>query len=460
MKQHYDLVILNGRLADVIKEEFFVANIGISDGRIKIITKDRIDGDKKIDAEGLVVSPGFIDSHSHVDGNVYAAECVVRQGGTTTLGGERDLNSRIIRKIETEGFIINQGFCVSQSFVLRSAAGITDIHKEATRVEIEVMKDLARRFLEYGAFGICFGLELIPGVSKNELIEIAKVAKEFDRPIEIHMRKDGREALEHFDEIIEVAERTGVSIQILQLVYMVGIGGAMPYALEIIDAARERGLDIAADSGVYDAYTVCAGTGVFDEGWEKEYPDFSTDNLIVASGTYAGQRCDEELFHFLRKEYPATLLTASVCDPEAIMMALKKDYVFVSTNAADGPYYPGVGAPEAAGTFPRLLGRYVRERGEISLMNAIKKITIEPARRYGMDGSIGSLEEGKNADIVIFDADTIIDRAEFVHRGRPDAPPVGIEKVIVNGEIVVEGTRIVGSRTSGRFIKAEKVFCK
>jgi N-acyl-D-amino-acid deacylase len=208
---------------------------------------------------------------------------------------------------------------------------------------------------------------------------------------------------------------------------------------------------ITADTGLYDAFSVCIGTGVVDEGWEKEYGGASVKNLLISSGIYVGSYCDEERFRLLRREYPETLISAFVCDSDAITIPLKKDYVFVSTNAADGPHYMNVGAPEISGTFPRLLGRHVRERGDITMMDALKKITILPARRYGLN-EVGSIDEGKAADIVIFDADRIIDNADFVDRGRPDAPPDGISYVLVNGKIVVRDGLLTENRNSGRLL--------
>ncbi|MDR3296047.1 MAG: amidohydrolase family protein [Clostridiales Family XIII bacterium] len=447
----YDLVILNGRVLDVAGDRIAEMNIGIMGDQIRCVTPDAISGLTALDARGLAVAPGFIDFHSHVDGNAYSAACMVKQGGTTTIGGERNLNSKVIHRIEQEGFLINQGFSVSASFVLRSAVGVAE-NRPATDREIRAMVNLSSRFLEHGAFGICFGLELVPGTSYQEILALARVAKSYGRPILVHLRKDGWEALQYFEEILSVAEETGVSVQILQLLYMVGIGGAMSTALKIIDRARDRGIDITADSGLYDAFSVCIGTGVFDAGWENEYGNTSVNDLLISSGIHMGKFCDETLFRHLRAEYPETLVSAFVCDPDAITTALCRDYVYVSTNAADGPHYMGVGAPEISGTFPRLLGRHVRENNDLSLLEAIKKITILPARRYGLT-DIGSLEAGKNADIVIFDPDRIIDRADFVGRGSPDAPPEGIAYVIVNGRIVVEGSELTENSHCGRLLK-------
>ena len=132
-------------------------------------------------------------------------------------------------------------------------------------------------------------------------------------------------------------------------------------------------------------------------------------------------------------------------------MAIKKDYIYVSTNASDGPCYPTAGSPEMAGTYPRLIKRFVREAGELSLMEAIQKITIQPAKRFRLT-NIGSLEVGKNADIVIFDYQNIEDRANYVNIGSPGEPPQGIKQVIVNGNIVVEDGKIVTSEKYGKYI--------
>jgi N-acyl-D-amino-acid deacylase len=450
-QSEYDLVIINGRVIDVVGEKITLQNIGVKDGIIAKLTDGPMNGKRVIDAKGLLISPGFIDFHSHIDGNEFSAICMAMQGGTTTLGGERELRSKNISRVE-EGFVINQGFFISQSFVLRHAVGIMDTKTPATRDEIQAMVELARTFLENGAFGISFALELVPGTSFDELLAMAKVAKEFERPIIVHIRKDGEEGLQYFEEIISVAKLTGVSVQILQLMYMVGIGGVMETALEIIEDARAQGLDIMADSGVYNAYTACVGTGIFEPGWEKEYRNTSIEDLVISSGIHVGEHCTKELFNIMRTDFPQTLVSVFVCDEEAIPVALVKDYVFVSTNAAEGPHYPGVGAPEVSGTFPRLLGRYVREEKVLSLMEAIKKITIYPATRFGLKG-IGYVGEGANADLVIFDEKTIMDQSDFVNRGDPNKPPEGIEYVLVNGQIVVEHGKLNKNKRPGRFIR-------
>ena len=449
----YDTAINNGTVIDVVGGRLLSANIGIKDGKIAALTSETLTAKHLIDADGLMVAPGFIDFNSHVDGNVYAGECIARQGGTTTIGGSRSLNGRVVRDVADNGFIINHGFFVSQPYVLRDAVGIRSIYQPANDKEIGVMAELAASFMESGAFGISFPLELIPGVGQREFKEIARVAANYGRTVNVHLRKDGPEALETFDEVFETAAEIGARIHFVELIYMVGMGGAMPKALELIDGARRSGIDITGDVGMYDAFTVSIGSGVFDDGWESSYVGFDYSDFIVSSGVHAGETCTKAMFDRLRINSPATLITAFVCDSDAIAMSAIKDYMYISTNASDGPCYPGAGAPEMSGTFPRLIGRYVREDKLMNLVEAVRKISILPAQRFGIK-NVGSIEPGKNADIVLFDYDTIIDRADFVNRGDPGAPPDGIKYVMINGHTVVKDNAIDTRQNYGRFISA------
>lgn len=450
--RHYDVVLLNGNVIDPSSETIEEKNIGIVSNQIAIVTNDRITGDRTIDARGKMVAPGFIDFHSHVDGNPFAAKCIARQGGTTTIGGERFFDGKVTKRIEEEGFLINQGFLISHSFSLRKAAGITDPYKAASKHEIETMVYLANEFLERGAFGVHFGLEFFPGTSFDEIHAMAKVVKKYNRIMPIHLRKDGREALKYFDEVINAMRLTGVSVQIIQLMYMVGIAGAMKEALDIIENARDQGYDIVADSGLYDAFSACIGTSIFDPGWQLEYGRCGTKDLLINSGIYSGQHCDDALFEYLRREFPNTLVTAFVCDTEDILTAIRKPYVYVSTNAADGPYYPEMGHPEVSGTFPRLIGKYVREMKALTLMEAIQKITLLPAKRYGIANK-GWIGVGADADLVVFDFNKIIDKSDYLGKGDPDAAPEGIEYVLVNGSLIVDKGILDESSHHGKLIR-------
>lgn len=437
--QLFDLIIRNGDILTFDGGGFLKGySLGIRNGIIASVTKLPIEGNEILDATGKMVLPGFIDFHSHVDGNMFSAECLLRQGATTTIGGERNFNGAVIRRIAENGFLINHGFYISHSFTLRKAAGVEDPYRAATKGEIKTMGLLAEEFLVSGAFGIHFGLEFAPGTSTNEIVALSRIAKAHNRIIVVHLRKDGPEALDTLAEIFDVARETGVSVHILHLTYMVGIEGLMDQALKTIERAISEGLDITADTGLYEAFPTCIGAPILDGDLSLKYgKNKSVSNIIISSGLKAGEPCDEASFAFLRDKYPNTLITAFVFDEKEIQKALVKPYVYVSTNAADGPHYENIGHPETAGTFPRLLRKYVRETGLIDLSEAIKKITLYPAERFGI-AKKGRIAPGMDADLVIADYSSINDCADYIIHGNPNAPPAGISQVLVNGVLVLD----------------------
>ena len=273
----------------------------------------------------------------------------------------------------------------------------------------------------------------MPGTTTDEIVALSRVAKAQGRPIVVHLRKDGPEALDTLSEIFDVARETGVSVHILHLAYMVGIRGLMDKALAAIREAIAEGLDITADTGLYDAFPTCIGAPILDGDLAQKYgPEKSVRNIVISSGIHVGKTCDPEMFAFLREKYPNTLITAFVFDEGEIRRALEEPFVYVSTNAADGPHYESIGHPETAGTFPRLLGRYVREQGVLGLAEGVRKITLDPARRFGIANK-GEIREGWDADLVLADLKTIRDGADYVGRGDPNQPPEGIRWVLVNG---------------------------
>lgn len=455
--EKYDLVIKDGNVVTFDPPKILKKyNIGIKDGIIKKISKPALAGKKEIDAQGKYVSPGFIDFHSHVAGKLFSAECVARQGVTTTIGGERNFNGKLIRDVAENGFLLNQGFYVSHSFTLRRAAGCTNIYHPATREEIRDMKELARRFLESGAYGIHFGLEYVPGTSREELIQLCQVAKEYERPVLIHTRGDASIAVEQFDEIEEVALGVGTAVHLLHIGYQIGYTGVMGEGLKRIEKIIKDGGDITADTGLYAAFPNCIGSSILDRDWVQRYrevnPDFSERNVLVSSGIYSGEYCTPESFRFIRDNYPATLVAIFACDEKEIEKAITKPYVFISSNSADGPHYENVGHPETAGTFPRLIRKYVREKNMLMLTEAIEKITYGPARRFGIENK-GNIKQGYDADLVIFSLEDIKDRADFPGSGDPNATPEGIDYVIVKGDIICENNIFTGNYNSGTFLQ-------
>ncbi len=437
-KMSVDIAINGGMVCSFNPDCLQKRNIGIRNGKIVLISEEKINGTKEIDASGKIVAPGFIDFHSHVDGKQFSGECMVRQGATTTIGGERNFDGIRVRQIFERGFIMNQGYYISHSFSLRKAVGIDNPYRAATEREQMMMRELAEEFFINGAFGIHFGLEFVPGTSKEEIVSLSEVAEKYRKPIVVHSREDGRKALESLEEIIEIAQETGAAMHILHLEYMLGYNGVMKTALERMKKAIREGADISADTGVYAAFPACIGSSIFDDGWREKYRKGTDyDSLVISSGAYAGEPCTKENFDYLRKMLPNTLVTAFVLDKDTIAEALREPFVYVSTNGADGPHYEGAGHPETSGTFPRLMKQYVRENKTLELTEAIKKCTYLPAVRFGIEKR-GNIKIGYYGDIVIFDFDRIEDRAYFMGAGNPNMAPEGISSVLVNGQVVVD----------------------
>ncbi|MDR2089262.1 MAG: amidohydrolase family protein [Clostridiales Family XIII bacterium] len=451
-QKKYDLVIKGGTVFRFSPDSATIANIGVVGRKIAAVSADPMDGRRIVDATGRCVAPGFIDFHSHVSGKIFSAECVLRQGATTTIGGERNFDGKLIRQISEKGFLINHGFYISQSFTLRRAVGMRDVYRAASASEIAEMNMLAEQFLKNGAFGVHFGLEYVPGTSEAELTGIAEVAKAYDRILLIHMRGDGKTALKHFKEVEKIMRETGVAVHLLHLAYMTGFSGIMPEALSVIRRMRSEGYDITADTGLYAAYPNCVGSSLLKGDWMKRYGREEEIKMMISSGIYTGEFCTEEKFLYLRENFPATLVTVFACDESEIARAVREPYMLISSNAADGPHYENVGHPETAGTFPRLIGRYARDEKHLTPAEAIRKITWGPAQRFRIPDK-GNIAEGFDADMVIFNYESIIDKADYVGFGDPNAPPAGIDCVIVNGEIVCRGAEVYGDKKPGSYLQ-------
>lgn len=446
MQKKYDLVIKNGNVISFAPDNIIAGvNLGILNGKISVITKEKLSGKKEIEASGYYVSPGFIDFHSHANGRLFSAQCLVRQGVTTTVGGERNFDAKIIRDIETDGFLINHGFYISYSFTLRKAVGLHDPSQKASPAEIASMSKLAERFFKFGVLGIHFGLEYAPGTSEHELVSLFHLAKSYNKIVVVHLRKDGYESMESLEEIIRVSKETGAAVHILHVMYTAGLDGLMDAFLSRIEEARAEGCDITADTGVYSAYPTFSGSLSLGAGWTFGYgKNISEKDLMISSGVHVGNFCDKKMFSYIRREFPTTLITAFVYDEKQIEKAIKPEYMLISTNAAYGPHHNHIGHPEGSGTFPKLISNYVKERKALSLSEAVKKSTYLPALRMGIENK-GNIGEGMDADITIFNFDKIKANSDYVGFGDPNQPPDGVEYVIVGGHIVQNKDRVLDS---------------
>jgi N-acyl-D-amino-acid deacylase len=451
----YDLVIKNGILADTEQSVLMPGHLGIMGNRIEKVTTETIHGVKEIDAAGLIVSPGFIDIHGHVDGHIPCACLSVLQGVTTTVGGNCGFGPLKLKEFfynqECDGCPINQAQLIGHSFSLREIVGITNPYVPAKEEEIERMCEILEQGFKDGAIGLSFGLEYAPGTSFEEMTRLSSLAKKYNKIVSVHTNMKCPDDLESLREIIQLGEKTGAHILISHFVYQYG-SGVMTEALEIVDDARSRGVKISVDSGMYTSFATFIGAAIFDEENIKKF-NYKYEDILVSSGIYKGKRLNYELYKEMREKYSGETVICFTGVEEEIYEAIVKDYVVLSSDIGPAPSgRTNEGHPQNAGTFPRFFRRLVREQNRLPLIDAIIKCTLMPAEILDIKRK-GRLSEGADADLVVFDINTIKDNARFPDKGEPDAKPDGISYVIVNGEIVVDHNQISSHIRSGKVIK-------
>lgn len=448
----YDLVIENGKVIDPKSNRCVVCNMGIKDGKITALTREKLSSEIVINATGKVVCPGFIDIHAHVEGKKACGKLLAAMGVTTVYNGNcgmgvEDLEG-FMNKYEAEGFIINQIEQVGHT-TLREAVGLRNRYTPASPIEILDMERLLEDEFKIGAYGLSFGLEYVPGASKEEILALGRVAAKYDKLISIHTRGDGYAGLISLKEAIDICRITGARVQISHLVYQFGMG-MIAQAIKLIDEAIEEGLDISVDSGMYSSFATAIGSAVFDEGclerWGCDY-----DSLVAATGKYRGKRLTKELYTELRQQMPEETAIGMVGKESEVFEALKKPYMMVSTDA--GTLYDGElpGHPQDAGTYPRFIRTMVKEQAALSLNEAIRRCTYLPASKLGLSNK-GVINMGADADIVIFSPEILKDKADYPGFGEVDARPEGIDYVIVNGKIVVKGKEVLEEKP-GKIIR-------
>lgn len=450
----FDLKITNGEIYDFDNSSKDILDIGISSGKIVKIGKNIGEAKIIIDAEKKIVSPGFIDIHMHeetigntIDNDDYdIANKMLLMGVTTGVGGNCGINKQSIKEfydfVDKNGSPINYLLFIGHNY-LREQVGIEDRYRKATDKEIEQMKVLLNEAIDYGAIGLSFGIEYLPGITLDEIVKLCEPLRGKEVLLSAHYRKDAKYAIESVKELIEISKKTGIPIQISHLGSCAAYG-MMNETLEVIQKAIDDGIDIEADCYPYDAFSTYIGSAVFDEGcfdlWNKSY-----DSILLTEEPYKGVRCNKELFIKARKEHPNMLVVAFVMNEDEVVRALKSPFMSI---ASDGLYNTSQGHPRGAGTFPKVLSKYVREEEKISMLEALKKMTLIPAKRLGLK-SKGQIKLNYDADLVIFDPKNIQDKADYLN---PTLPPEGIEYVIINGEIVAKDKKILKSRL-GKIIK-------
>ena len=506
----WDVVIRGGRVLDGAGNPWVRADVAIKDGRIVRIGTVDGRGREEIDATGRYVAPGFLDMLDQSGRallNDGSAASKLRMGVTTLMAGEggtavpADQLTGYFSKLESGGIAVNFGTTYgafqARVKVMGDGAGAP------TEAQLQAMEAEVRTAMNAGAFGVSSALIYSPATfqSTADLTRMATIAGKCGGMYSTHMRDESDKLLAAIDEAVAIGEKSGARVDIFHIkaAYAPLWGKLMPQALARIEAARARGVDVAANMYPYTAggtgLDVTIPTHVFAKGREAAYaimrdpamrvqlkkelkagPQADWSNLVHASGGWkqvvlAGAQ-NPKYAKFEGKNFveigaalkldPADAawdiwLAALpkragalyfMMDERDVALAMKKPWVSFGTDAAVSdktvpPEALGKGHPRAFGTFPRIIAEYVNARGVLTLEDAVRKMTSLPAGRLGLNDR-GVLREGLRADIVVFDAAKVRDRATY---DTPTAAPEGIGEVIVNGVVALRGGELTGSRS-------------
>jgi N-acyl-D-amino-acid deacylase len=528
----YDLIIRGGRVVDGAGNPWYRGDVAVSDGKIASIGKlAGSEAERVIDAGGLVVTPGFIDAHSHSNGTTLyyrQMESNVMQGVTTVVAGQcgsssapvnpdlrQEMEERLARILppevelkitwttfdeylkeeEKEGLGANIAHNVGHGALRVAAMGYEA--RDPTQGELEKMKELTAEAMEAGAYGLSTGLIYPPGIfaKTEEIIELAKVAARYGGIYDTHIRGEGKTLMKALEEAIKIGEKAGISVHISHhKAANKEVWGRSADTLATMEEARKRGVDITADQYPYRAGSTGLATLLppwaheggmerllerlrdpelrrrmrenVEEGlpeWENFAGELGWENIYVTrviteeNKHLEGKNLSEireargdpdectSLFDLLLEEEGAAGMILFSMDEGDIRRIMKHHLQMVGTDSGSssttGFMRRGKPHPRGYGSYPKILGRYVRELGVLRLEEAIRKMTSMPAQRFGILDR-GLLRPGMRADITVFDPDTVIDKATYQD---PHQYPEGIEYVVVNGVVTVDKGTYTGA---------------
>ncbi|MDE0104673.1 MAG: amidohydrolase family protein [Bryobacterales bacterium] len=450
-----DLVIEGGRVMDPESGLDGVRNVGILAGRVVVLAEGQLEGRRVLDASGQVVAPGFIDLHQHGQSlENYAAQA--RDGITTSLEleiGVEDIEAWY-RDRQAKA-LVNYGASISHPYsrqlaVLGHNPGLAgeSLAAELTPEQMQVMLRRIERGLDQGAVAVGFGLAYTPGASKDEIEQVFRLAQRYGASCHVHMRTD-HESLSNLLEVIELARTTGAQTHVVHL--NSSARDRVGEYLAEIERAQAAGVDITTEAYPYNRGSTLIQSHLFND-WER-YTDEELSQFIWVR---TGERLSRETFPERRK-VGGTIIVPPFYKESSVRRVIADPLAMI---ASDGMWLSGGRAhPRSFGTFSRVLGRYVREQRALSLMEALRKMTVMPARRLERRlpnmRNKGRLRPGADADIVVFDPQTVIDRGTYED---PARPPDGIRYVIVNGVLALDNGALAPIARPGRAVRAERMY--
>ena len=424
-----------------------VRDVGIRDGVIAAVSEGPLEGTRVLDGTGLVVAPGFIDLHAHGQ-QEEAYGYMVRDGVTTALElevGTGDVAGWYAQRVG--GQIVNYGVSIGHIPVrmiqmadpgdfLPAGSGGSGV---ASGDDVIEMAEAVAEGLEQGAVGVGFGLAYTPAATTEEFEAMLRVAAAHDAPAYIHVRG----GLDGVTEAITSAEASGAP---LHVVHANSSGGEdTEEFLRRIQEAVDRGQDVTTEAYPYSAGQTRIESALFDD-WES----YDDERFGIYQWVATGERLTRESFGRYRQEGGSVIIHSRT--EEMTKAAIGSPLTMI---ASDGGISNGSGHPRSTGSFSKVLGRYSRDEGLFPLMDALAKMTIRPARR--LEGRVpdmarkGRVQVGADADLVVFNPETVIDRSTYTD---PTQTPEGIPWVLVGGTVVVEDGDLVDGVRPGRAVRA------
>ena len=522
----YDLLIKNAAILDGTATPHYISDVAVKDGRIALIAKNiNAPAKNTVNAEGLFLSPGFIDAHSHFDCFMSMDPSGwnnLTQGITTVVAGQcgqspfpsgKGFEQDLVRVMDTvggkdfdpsveargtfEAFLRTSNvplghhaaYNVGHGALRAAVMGYSS--QKPTEEQMAEMCSRLRECMENGALGLTFGLIYPPSsyADTEEMVALSRVVAEYGGNISAHIRNDGDQLIESAEEMIEVARRTGVRLILShQKAIFKQNWGKINKIIELVDNAANEGLDVFFDVYPYTASSTTLGRFIPQDmhalGLDKMLdmlkdpvtrpqvkervlqgrdPDvYLSDTMVGSSGTHPeytgrflpdiareqGTDACEVLFDILIEDRnTANGIYHRMCEPD-VETALSSPRAMVGTDGLYSPVASGL-HPRAFGTFTKFLGHYCRDRKIVSLPEAIRKITSMPAAVHHLKNK-GLLREGFDADMVLFDPATIIDKADYVN---PTVVGDGIKYVFVLGEIAVQDGQVTPLRNGKNLLR-------
>jgi len=452
--QEFDLVLRGGRVMDPESGLDAVRHVGIQGGVIRAISEQPLNGRTIVEAGGLVVAPGFIDLHQHAQ--LPEDYRLKAQDGVTTVAelevGSADVDAWYAAREgkTTINYAVSVGHIPSRMAVMGDRPEFLPGAKSGAATRIATDEEMAKiaalieKGLQRGAVAVGFGLQYTPTATQRETVEMFRVAAKYNAPCHLHMRAKGGTGLQNvYSAVLEIIAASTITGAPAHICHVQSTALRLtPRVMQLISEAHARRVDITAECYPYTAGMTDIKSAIFDPGWrengEMDYKDLQWPST--------GERLTAETFEKYRQTGGLVIIHSN---PEEVI----RDIVAhpLTMIGSDGLR----GHPRHAGTSARILGHYARELKVISLMQALDKLALMPAKRLEnrvpMLRNKGRVRVGADADLVLFNPDTVTDRATYT---QPDLPSEGIPHVLVGGVFVVRDGKFQPGVNPGKAVRA------